>query len=189
MRRLFKLAFISSALVVGICSQVSAKEQVIEIGNSPITSSKPARINIQVGAYNVVRGLNNSGDAVTLFGVEYQDVPRLPYDIQVVGGALTTTNHDWFVYAGLMKEFNIHKNTALSLSFAPGYYEYGDDGKDLDNALEFKSQIGLSYELACKHRVGMSFAHISNAGLGDRNPGVEILSFNYSVPLNIGRMK
>jgi len=32
-------------------------------------------------------------------------------------------------------------------------------------------------------RMGLGLSHISNASLGDRNPGVEVLSFGFSFPL------
>ena len=37
-------------------------------------------------------------------------------------------------------------------------------------------------DLKNKNRIGISFSHISNANLGDKNPGVEILSFSYHIP-------
>ena len=42
----------------------------------------------------------------------------------------------------------------------------------------------LSYELENKNRIGVSFGHISNANIGDKNPGVEILSFSIQVPFD-----
>ena len=40
----------------------------------------------------------------------------------------------------------------------------------------------IAYELNNNNRIGISFSHISNANLGDKNPGVEILSFSYHIP-------
>ena len=69
----------------------------------------------------------------------------------------------------------------ITPSFGFGYYNKGD-GKDLGNNLEFRTTIELSYELQSKSRIGISFGHISNANIGDKNPGVEILSFSYQRP-------
>jgi len=33
-----------------------------------------------------------------------------------------------------------------------------------------------------KNRIGLSFSHISNANLGNKNPGVEIISLSYQIP-------
>ena len=66
-------------------------------------------------------------------------------------------------------------------SFGAGIYEDGS-GKKLGNDLQFRTSLELSYQLKNKNRIGISFSHISNANLGDKNPGVEILSFSYHIP-------
>ena len=66
-------------------------------------------------------------------------------------------------------------------SFGAGIYNDGS-GKKLGNDLQFRTSFELSYELNNKNRIGVSFSHISNANLGDKNPGVEILSFSYHMP-------
>ena len=66
-------------------------------------------------------------------------------------------------------------------SFGAGIYDDGS-GKKLGNDLQFRTSFELSYELKNKKRIGISFSHISNANLGDKNPGVEILSFSYHIP-------
>ena len=66
-------------------------------------------------------------------------------------------------------------------SFGAGVYKDGS-GKKLGNDLQFRTSLEVSYELKNKNRIGISFSHISNANLGDKNPGVEILSFSYQIP-------
>ena len=66
-------------------------------------------------------------------------------------------------------------------SFGAGIYDDGS-GKKLGNDLQFRTSFEVSYELKNKNRIGISFSHISNANLGDKNPGVEILSFSYQIP-------
>ncbi len=66
-------------------------------------------------------------------------------------------------------------------SFGAGIYNDGS-GKKLGNDLQFRTSLEVSYELNNKNRIGISFSHISNANLGDKNPGVEILSFSYHIP-------
>ena len=66
-------------------------------------------------------------------------------------------------------------------SFGAGIYDDGS-GKKLGNDLQFRTSLELSYELKNQNRVGISFSHISNANLGDKNPGVEIISFSYHIP-------
>ena len=66
-------------------------------------------------------------------------------------------------------------------SFGAGIYDDGS-GKKLGNDLQFRTSFEVSYELQNRNRIGISFSHISNANLGDKNPGVEILSISYHVP-------
>ena len=66
-------------------------------------------------------------------------------------------------------------------SFGAGIYNDGS-GKKLGNDLQFRTAFEITYELKSKNRIGISFSHISNANLGDKNPGVEILSFSYHIP-------
>ena len=66
-------------------------------------------------------------------------------------------------------------------SFGVGIYDDGS-GKKLGNDIQFRTSLEFSYELNNKNRVGISISHISNANLGDKNPGVEILSFSYQIP-------
>ena len=66
-------------------------------------------------------------------------------------------------------------------SFGAGIYNDGS-GKNLGNDLQFRTSLELSYELQNKNRIGISFSHISNANLADKNPGVEILNISYHTP-------
>tara|TARA_B100000963_G_C22504190_1_gene615237 strand:+ start:339 stop:869 length:531 start_codon:yes stop_codon:yes gene_type:complete len=66
-------------------------------------------------------------------------------------------------------------------SFGAGIYNNGS-GKKLGNDVQFRTSLEVSYQLKNKNRIGISFSHISNANLGDKNPGVEILSFSYHIP-------
>jgi len=72
-------------------------------------------------------------------------------------------------------------NYTFTPSFGIGYYQDGD-GKKLGHDIEFRTTIELSYQFENENRIGISFGHISNANIGDKNPGVEILSFSYQIP-------
>ena len=64
-------------------------------------------------------------------------------------------------------------------SFTPGLYGQGD-GKDLGHVLEFKSELQMSLDLSKNSEFGFSYNHISNASLGDKNPGANSYMFNFS---------
>ena len=83
------------------------------------------------------------------------------------------SNHQYNFFTG---NFDLG-DLIFTPSFAPGLYHEGD-GKDLGHVLEFKSEIQLSYKLSKDANIGFSYNHISNASLGDKNPGANSYEFN-----------
>ena len=94
----------------------------------------------------------------------------------ITGGFLTEKSAFYF-YTGAQAEYEIGSFT-FTPSFAPGYYNSGD-GKDLGSALEFKSEVQMSLNLSESSQFGMSYNHISNASLGDKNPGANSYMINF----------
>ena len=104
-----------------------------------------------------------------------------------VGFEFTGDEASYFI-TGIYLEDNLgqlfkgdENNFIFTPSFGFGYYNDGE-GKKLGNEIQFRTTLEISYELKNKNRIGLSFGHISNANLGDKNPGVEILSLSYQIP-------
>jgi hypothetical protein len=85
--------------------------------------------------------------------------------------------------AGVLVDVFFGKRVVVTASFGAGYYENGD-GKDLGHEIEFRSQIEIGYRFDNRSRLSLAFSHISNASIGEDNPGVEILNVYYSTPLD-----
>jgi len=94
----------------------------------------------------------------------------------ITGGFLTEKNAFYF-YTGAEAKYNLGLIT-ITPSFAPGYYSVGD-GKDLGSPLEFKSEVQMSLNLSENSQFGMSYNHISNASLGNKNPGANSYMINF----------
>ena len=99
-----------------------------------------------------------------------------------------TSDSAFYLLSGIYLEDNLgelivgKKNKwNLTPSFGFGYYDDGD-GKKLGNKIEFRTTIEFSYQLENFDRIGFSFGHISNANIGSKNPGVEIISISYQKP-------
>jgi hypothetical protein len=90
---------------------------------------------------------------------------------------MITTDNAVYFYTGIQAQYKIGK-VNLTPSFTPGIYEQGD-GKDLGHLIEFKSEVQLSLNLFEDSQFGMSYNHISNASLGDKNPGANSYMFNF----------
>ena len=97
--------------------------------------------------------------------------------MQPVTGAFITADNAGYIYTG----FQIpNKSGALTFtpSFTPGLYSEGD-GKDLGHMVEFKSELQLSLDLSQSTEFGFSYNHLSNASLGEKNPGANSYMFNF----------
>ena len=70
------------------------------------------------------------------------------------------------------------------LALGVGWYDFNLGDDEAADFLEFRSQAELSYIFDDKARLGVAVSHLSNAGIGDRNPGTEVLSLYYMVPLH-----
>lgn len=68
----------------------------------------------------------------------------------------------------------------LTPQVAAGYYDRGDD-ENLGGNLQFRSGLEAAVRLTRRHSLGVLFYHLSNAGIEDRNPGVESLVVSWSV--------
>ncbi len=71
----------------------------------------------------------------------------------------------------------------MTPSFGGGYYN-ASSGLDLGFDAEFRSGIEISKRFRNGHRLGLSFAHLSNGSLSDKNPGTESFGIVYSIPLD-----
>lgn len=118
-----------------------------------------------------------------------KEIPHaLAIDVQVAGpwrwtvlrpvaGVLTSSNGGAYLYSGIAAEIPLTGSLQLRPGFAPGVVLASAD-RELGSRLEFRSSLELSVAPVDSMRMGLSLSHISNAGFGYRNPGVEILTFN-----------
>tara|TARA_B100001250_G_C19488954_1_gene652139 strand:+ start:109 stop:636 length:528 start_codon:yes stop_codon:yes gene_type:complete len=109
------------------------------------------------------------------------------FNLKPFAGLELTSDSATYFLAGVYLEDNVgtlfsgdESNYFFIPSFGAGYYDDGD-GKKLGNNIEFRTTLELSYQLKNNNRLGISFGHISNANIGDKNPGVEVLSFSYQI--------
>ena len=103
--------------------------------------------------------------------------------IRPLGGLMATSNGAYYGFAGLIADFELSDRFIFSPSFAPGIYVKGGSAKKLGHWIEFRSMAELSYKLDSGARFGIAIYHLSNASLDDFNPGTEVISFSYTVPM------
>lgn len=93
---------------------------------------------------------------------------------------------DIFLGVGLQAQRELRSGWFIEASLMPGLFEEGTTANDLGSTLEFRSLIGVGRELRNGNRVSVALSHISNASIGDRNPGLNALSLRYHIPLQRG---
>ncbi|MBT8382820.1 MAG: acyloxyacyl hydrolase [Ignavibacteria bacterium] len=107
---------------------------------------------------------------------------KIDWQIKPFGGVMANTDGAVYLFSGFYIDIPLSSFLYITPSFAPGFY-HKCDSKNLDFALEFRSQLELSIRLENSTRVGVSFNHISNASLGKINPGVESIAVIYYFPI------
>ena len=135
----------------------------------------------EINFYTGMFDFSDDGQRAALFGVEHQN-ENLVRDsflgsISPITGFMITENNAAYGYTGIQAFYNIGKIN-FTPSFAPGVYSQGD-GKDLGHTIEFKSELQFSLDLSSESELGFSYNHISNASLGDKNPGANSYMFNF----------
>ena len=139
-------------------------------------NAEEKELNFSDNEFNVYSGLfdfSDDGKKSTLIGFQHQN-ENLNRDtffgnLSPITGALITADNAGFVYTGVQAQYKLG-NLNITPSFTPGLYHQGD-GKDLGHILEFKSEVQISLNILKNSELGFSYNHISNASLGDKNPG------------------
>ena len=137
--------------------------------------------NTELSFYTGMFDFSDDGKRSTLIGFQHQN-ENLNRDtflgnLSPITGFLITADNAGYVYTGIQAQYKLG---ALNLtpSFTPGIYHEGD-GKDLGHLIEFKSELQISLDLSKTSELGFSYNHISNASLGDKNPGANSYMFNF----------
>ena len=156
---------IISFIIVFLPTQILAKE------------SNNHQFNFFTGNFD----FSDDKQAAVLVGLQHQN-ESLKRDtiigkISPITGGFITENSAVYIYTGF--EWNVDMGAlTFTPSFAPGLYHEGD-GKDLGHVLEFKSEVQVSFDLSQSSKLGFSYNHVSNASLGDKNPGANSYMFNF----------
>ena len=164
----FKIFLALSVLIVGIFPAYSEDQKKI---------SNDHELNFYTGMFD----FSDDGKRAGLFGIQHQNESLVRDSflgtISPVTGLMLTEKNAAYIYTGVQAQYKMGKLNIIP-SFAPGLYSEGD-GKDLGHIVEFKSEVQLSLDLSSSSELGFSYNHISNASLGDKNPGANSYMLNF----------
>ena len=156
---------------------------VMSFANSVLIAEE-VKLKSKNNEYNVYTGMfdfSDDGKRSTLIGLEHQDenLNRNTFlgNFSPITGFLFTADNAGYFYTGVQAQYKMGVLN-FTPSFTPGLYHEGD-GKDLGHIIEFKSELQFSLDLSKSSELGFSYNHISNASLGDKNPGANSYMFNF----------
>ena len=129
-----------------------------------------------VGVFD--ENINNPG----VLKIEYRFRPRTKWLLAPAIGAARSDNGASFIFTDLERDFFPGKRWVITPSFGLGSFDDGEDVR-LGHSLEFRSGIKIAFQFDNEWRLGIALFHLSNGGLGDRNPGTEPMFLSLSIPL------
>jgi hypothetical protein len=175
-------AAILAAGIIGETSDIGD----IHVGNG--ATDLPLSLTIGAGYYNILNDKGEPGHEDRDKGGAGIGRVELRFNqeflrIRPFIGVEANTDSATYVYGGGMFDVHFGEHFILSPNAAVGAY-FNGDGRDMGSTLEFRTGVEAAWQFDNKMRIGAAFHHISNAGIGDVNPGVEELTLNLSIPLN-----
>ena len=103
--------------------------------------------------------------------LQFRFTPRW-WRIAPAVGAGANSRGGNFLYAGLSRDFPFAGRWNANVTEAAAFYTPGNS-KRLGRGIEFRSALEVGFLASSDVRIGFTVAHLSNAGIGDHNPGVE----------------
>ena len=152
-------------------------EVFYQSGNWQILGTGPHYLDLGIGGFDVIEEYHGRASGAARLEL------RVGHKLWFVGpavGVLVNTDGGWFGYGGIYGDI-VYKNFAITPLLSAGRYKEGN-GKDLGSTFQFRTALGLSWQFANRARLGFQLAHISNAGLDDRNPGAEDILLTFGWP-------
>jgi hypothetical protein len=171
------MAIRSSRVLFGFLTAFIVLSPTAALPAAAAAADGPPLLAFGIGYYDVI----DRDDEAVDFRLEYRSDVRLWILKPWFGGEVTTDKAIYGV-AGLLVDLELSDRWILTPSAGLGLY-YDGDGKDMGSTVEFRTQIEIARRFQAGSRLGFALSHISNANLDDTNPGTEILSLYYAIPL------
>ena len=155
---------------------------IFGLGSTGIAEENKLQVqNTQLNMYSGMFDFSDQKQRAILVGFQHQneELYRETFlgTLSPITGGFVTENQALYAYTGIEWNFDLGPIN-FTPRFAPGLYGEGN-GKDLGHILEFKSEVQASWNLSENSQLGMSYNHLSNASLGDKNPGANSYMFNF----------
>jgi hypothetical protein len=117
------------------------------------------------------------------FAFEYRPGPSLElWHVRPSFGVGGTTDASLYGWTALNVDIFFGRRVVLTPSTGVGLYKNGD-GENLGNVVEFRNGVDLAWRFDDRSRLGVGLHYLSNYGIGDRDPGLGVVTLFYAHPL------
>jgi lipid A 3-O-deacylase len=169
-----------AAVCVGEGARAQSSGDDLMLGPVRLAGDGPSYLDLGAGAFDL-QGHPETG-TLAEGKVEFRYGKKLFY-IGPAIGLLANTKGGVFGYAGFYADFALGPFVLTPLAAVGGYHQGGSE--DLGEVFQFRTGGTVSYQFDNQSRLGVQFAHISNAGLSSHNPGENELLLTYAIPLHL----
>ncbi|RRJ82637.1 acyloxyacyl hydrolase [Aestuariirhabdus litorea] len=142
---------------------------------APSASAEDYRLAVGAGVFDPLGSGTTGMLSVMLEGPAVQSIWSIRPAL--VGFALERSGY--YLGIGGHKEFSLAQKWHWGVATGLGYYHQGAERNELGYDIEFYSRISISYQLSSRQAVRAEFGHISNADLGEENPGSETATLSW----------
>ncbi len=114
------------------------------------------------------------------YRLEYR--AALNHFLSPLAGIMLANKEAKFLYAGVSLYKDISESYRVNFTLTPGLYMKGHN-KDLGRKFQIRTQIELWKIFSDRMEAGIAISHTSNAGLSEKNPGKESITFQWGINL------
>ena len=113
------------------------------------------------------------------FSIKIENLNRDTFlgNLSPITGVSITADSAGYIYTGVQAQYKLGILN-ITPSFTPGFI-MRVMVKILDICSNLKAEVQLSFDLSKNSELGFSYNHLSNASLGDKNPGANSYMFNF----------
>jgi hypothetical protein len=151
-----------------------------QLGPVEVLGDTPSYAELGLGAFDVFEG--RDGDDGQRSGAAQLQLRwgRKLFFLGPAIGLMANTDGGVYGYGGAYADFAIGRVVVTPLLGLGGYAQ--GNSKDLGGVFQFRTELGVAYELEGGFRLGLRLTHISNGGTLPDNPGEEELYVTFGFP-------
>lgn len=165
-------------LAAGAASAAEPAAVAARLGGIELLGRAPHYVDFGLGVFDIRSPFNTSKTSAA-GRIEMRGGEKL-WGLGPAVGLMVNADGGVFGYGAVYADIAYGSFVVTPLAGLGGYSR--DDSSDLGGVFQFRLSLGLNYQFADQSRLGLSIAHISNAGIHDNNPGEEEIYLTYAIP-------